>query len=131
MQTAQLDPRIGVLNSGQFYAFAHGYDKPETVGTRLQVEQALGIAKVQVTKAAKANRTFNVVMRFEHPAWDELKGISYPDISATSKADANKKARSMAKRDGHAMGTRLAGVVATHSQQLKSEQKGKQDHERT
>lgn len=106
MQPTQLDPRIGVLNSGQFYAFAHGYDKPETVGTRQKVEQALGIAKVQVTRAAMANRTFNVAMRFEHPAWDELDGISYSDISATSKTNANKKARSMAKRDGHAIGGR-------------------------
>ena len=59
MQTALLDPRIGVLNSGQFYAFAHGYDKPETVGTRLQVEQALGITKVQVPSHAEGKRVMS------------------------------------------------------------------------
>ena len=106
MHTAQLDPRIGVLSSGQFYAFAHGYYKPETVGTLQQVMQALGIAKVQSSTVTKANKTFNVVMRFEYPAWDEVDGINYPGIRATSKAKANKQARSMAERDGHAIGGR-------------------------
>lgn len=106
MHTAQLDSRIGVLNSGKFYAFAHGYDKPETVGTLQEVERALGIAKAQCAKAAKTYKTFDVVMRFEHPAWDEMDGISYPGIQATGKADANKQARSVAERDGHASGGR-------------------------
>lgn len=106
MHTAQLDPRIGILSSGKFYAFAHGYDKPETVGTLQEVEHALGIAEVQSGKSATAGKTFDVVMRFEHPAWDEVNGISYPGIQASSKADANKQARSMAERDGHAIGGR-------------------------
>jgi hypothetical protein len=38
-----LDPRIGVLNSGQYYAFAHGYDKPAKYGTLDEVEVALGL----------------------------------------------------------------------------------------
>ena len=106
MHAAQLDPRIGVLCSGQFYAFAQGYDKPETVGTLQTVEQALGIAKVPGAKATKAYMNFDVVMRFEYPAWDEVDGITYPGIVATSKTDANKQARSMAERDGHAIGGR-------------------------
>jgi len=106
MHTAQLDSRIGVLNSGKFYAFAHGYDKPETVGTLQEVERALGIPKAQCTKTTKTHKTFDVVMRFEHPAWDEADGISYPGIQATGKADANKQARFMAERDGHAIGGR-------------------------
>lgn len=106
MHAVQLDPRIGVLSSGQFYAFAQGYDKPETVGTLQTVEQALGIAKVRGAKAVKAHKTFDVVMRFEHPAWDEVDGITYPGIGATGKADANKQVRSMAERDGHAIGGR-------------------------
>lgn len=104
MHTAQLDSRIGMLNSGRFYAFANGYDKPETVGTLREVEQALGIAKAPSGKAAKTCKTYDVVMRFEYPAWDEVDGLSYPDIRAISKADANQQARSMAKRDGNAIG---------------------------
>lgn len=38
-----LDPRIGMLNSGKFYAFVHGYDKPECMGTLAEVEIALGL----------------------------------------------------------------------------------------
>lgn len=103
MHTAQLDPRIGTLANGQFYAFAHGYDKAETVGTLQQVERALGIS---VKPVAKPCKTFDVVMRFASPAWDEMDGIAYPSIGAASKADANKQARAMAERDGHAVGGR-------------------------
>lgn len=41
-----MDPRIGILQTEQgvvFYAFAHGYDKPETRGSRAEVEHALGL----------------------------------------------------------------------------------------
>jgi len=103
MQSAQLDPRIGSLADGRYYTFAHGYDKPETVGTLQQVELALGIALKPVSKPLK---TFDVVMRFEYPAWDERDGIAYPGICAASKADANKQARLMAERDGHAIRSR-------------------------
>lgn len=102
MPTAQLDPRIGTLANGQFYAFAHGYDMPETVGTLHQIEQALGVAM----KHEKALKTFDVVMSFQYPAWDEKDGISYPGIRAANKAEANKQARSKAELAGHAIGGR-------------------------
>lgn len=38
-----LDPRIGVLNSGVYYAFVNGYHAPEVRGTREEVEIALGL----------------------------------------------------------------------------------------
>jgi len=38
-----LDPRIGVLNSGRYYAFVDGYNKPEFVGSLEEVELRLGI----------------------------------------------------------------------------------------
>jgi len=41
-----LDARIGVLETEEgvrFYAFANGYNRPETVGTREEVEAALGL----------------------------------------------------------------------------------------
>lgn len=37
------DPRIGVLNSGVYYAFVDGPHKPETRGTLEEVEIALGL----------------------------------------------------------------------------------------
>lgn len=110
MNSARLDPRIGMLNSGKFYAFAHGNGMPETVGTLQEVEQALGIYKshapVPVTAPAKPEKTFDVVMHFAHPAWDEVDGLSFPGIRASSKSDANKQARKQAERDGHAVGGR-------------------------
>lgn len=38
-----MDPRIGMLNSGVYYAFVDGYHKPEFRGTREQVEVKLGL----------------------------------------------------------------------------------------
>lgn len=52
--TAPLDPRIGILNSGVFYAFVNGYSKPETRGTREEVEAALGLRSEIVVPAAAA-----------------------------------------------------------------------------
>lgn len=104
MHLAQLDPRIGMLSSGKFYAFAHGPGKPETVGTLQTVEQALGISKEHAPVPAEQLKTFDVVMRFAHPAWDEVDGIPYHGIRAANKAEANRQARKMAERDGHAIG---------------------------
>ncbi|MFZ7321314.1 hypothetical protein ACLS0R_03530 [Comamonas jiangduensis] len=57
-------------------------------------------------EVAKPLKTFDVVMRFEHPAWDEVDGLSYPGIRAFSKSAANKQARRQAEREGHAIGGR-------------------------
>lgn len=45
--------------------------------------------------------TFDVRLTFQHPAWDEVGGIRYEDIRAATKAEAIKRARYMAQRDGH------------------------------
>ena len=91
-----LDPRIGILNSGQFYAFANGYDQPETRGTLEEVETALGL------RPAAHDGRYDVTLHFQFPAWDEVGGIVYPDVLARSKAEAVDRARSMARSDGHA-----------------------------
>lgn len=106
MKTTHIDPRIGALGSGKFYAFTNGYDKPETIGTLREVELALGIhaaseSKVQ-DKRDQEVKAFDVVMRFQYPAWDEMDGISFTGIQAVSKAEAIKYARREAERDGHA-----------------------------
>lgn len=112
MQT-QLDPRIGALSNGLLYAFAHGYAQPETKGALQEVERALGIGATPVPKAAKVFKTFDVVMRFAHPAWDEVDGIRYHGIRASSRVDANKQARRMAESDGHTIGRGRYWFTAT------------------
>ncbi|WP_153785274.1 hypothetical protein [Pseudomonas sp. EMN2] len=105
-----MDPRIGMLNNGSFYAFVAGYAAEPVVGSLHLVEDALGLprspeAQVAMPEAAGAEKQlFNVVLRFEYPAWDEVEGIRYPDILADSKAQANAWARALADRDGHLCG---------------------------
>lgn len=99
--SAQLDPRIGMLASGRYYAFAHGYARPETIGTLNEVQAALGI---RTTAPVMSSRTalWDVTLRFEYPAWDETEGIAYPGIPASSKSAAIRQARREAESDGHA-----------------------------
>lgn len=121
LQPHPMDPRIGVLNSGAYYAFVHGYHAPETRGTRAQVEAALAAAdgvsenatptKAPGSQARRSSRAslqetthWDVTLRFEHPAWDEKDGIQYKGIQAQSRAKANWQARQQAYRDGHLYG---------------------------
>lgn len=104
----KLDPRIGKLNSGMFYAFANGYNEPEVVGSLDAVEIALGIRSApgavpqprQIVMSGQF-KSWCVTMKFQHPAWDEVDGIKYTGIIATSKSGANKIARKRAENDGH------------------------------
>jgi hypothetical protein len=72
-----------------------------------QVQDALGIAvptsEIPAEMPVKQHKTFNVLMRFASPAWDEKDGIPFPGIKAKSKSDANRVARRLAERDGHAI----------------------------
>lgn len=111
-----MDARIGILNSGKFYAFANGYHAEPVMGTLEEVEAALGLRPVAANPARKpgAYKLFNVVLRFEHPAWDEVNGLEYPNVSARSKSEANKIARAQAYDDGHTVGRR-AWFTATEA----------------
>lgn len=104
MHTSHLDPRIGTLNSGKFYAFVNGYGKPETIGSLEQVEAALGLRVAPVSRPAKKSLVWDVKLTFQYPAWDETTGIDYPGIVAKSKSEANANARQEASRDGHLYG---------------------------
>lgn len=103
-----MDPRIGKLNSGKYYAYVNGYNQEPVEGTLEQVEVALGIREVvSVAKAKKpAMKVYNVLLTFEYPAWDEKEGILYRDICGSSKKDAIAQVRRMASDDGHAVGGR-------------------------
>lgn len=98
-----LDPRIGKLNCGKFYAFAHGYNKPETIGTLEEVEIAIGLRRQPGTAMQSGPKVqyWNVKLTFQYPAWDEVHGIDYHGISARSKSEANAIARRRAANDGH------------------------------
>lgn len=98
-----LDPRIGTLNSGQFYAFVDGYDAPEVVGTLQEVEVALGLRSEVAAPVPSQGDRYTVTLRFQYPAWDEVGGIVYSDVLARSKAEAIATVRNMARSDGHAM----------------------------
>lgn len=92
-----------MLNSGHFYAFANGYDQQAVCGTLHEVESALGLGS-SLSVASPITKTWNVRMRFQYPAWDEMDGLCYSEIRATSKSGANAAARRRASVDGHLSG---------------------------
>ena len=55
-------------------------------------------------------KNYDVTVRFQYPAWDEVNGIVYPEIYARNKAEAIKFARRDAYNDGH-VGTGGKGRV--------------------
>ena len=105
-----MDPRIGQLNNGKYYAFVNGFNAEPFVGSVEDVEVALGLreqsSKIEPTKPSSTEKTFNVRLTFEYPSWDEKEGILYPGIIASGKADANSQARKRAREDGHLGGGR-------------------------
>lgn len=100
-----MDHRIGKLNSGKFYAYLDGYSGEPFIGTLEEVEVAMGLRKEKSASVPGTDyhhvKTFTVVVRFQYPAWDEVGGIEYFGIIASSKSEANAKARKMAADDGH------------------------------
>lgn len=112
----RMDARIGILNGGKFYAFANGYHTEPVMGALEEVETALGLRPVAANlgKTRGAYKLFNVVLRFKHPAWDEVNGLEYRNVSARSKSEANKIARDRAYDDGHTVGRR-AWFTATEA----------------
>lgn len=105
-----MDARIGILNSGLYYAYADGYDAEPTTGTLHDVMSALGLVNPgeEAKKPGTINKaeissfkTYNVNISFEYPAWNEREGIEYQGITAKTKRDAIRIVRSLADSDGH------------------------------
>lgn len=100
-----MDFRIGQLSSGSFYAYVNGYSSEPVVGSREQVEVALGLRVTPEPSVADhfttRATTYCVHLTFQYPAWDEGGGIMYENIHADSKSMANAFARNMARDDGH------------------------------
>ena len=105
-----MDRSIGQLSNGKFYAYLNGYNNEPFIGSLEEVEVAMGLReKVEpsLTNPTQPNqriKTFNVVMTFQYPAWDETDGVTYHEIIAATKAEANAVARRMARNDGHLVG---------------------------
>lgn len=104
-----------MLNSGRYYAYVDGYDKEPFMGTLPEVNKAFGWAPAPIAVQSRRTelRTYNVKMTFQHPAWDEVDGIQYEGIVASSKSGANKQARRLAESDGHVYGRGLVYFKAT------------------
>ena len=116
MHTLHLDPRIGTLNSGLFYAFVDGYDKPEFSGSLDQVEVALGLRKAPSERAlpqAKPVSLWTGTLRYQHPAWDEVDGIVFENVPGHSKSEAVRAARQRASNAGHLIGRGMHWFTAT------------------
>lgn len=96
-----LDPRIGMLNSRQFYAFVDGYDAPEVVGTLAEVETALGLRPpatmpIQpVKKSGAALRPYQVTVTPSTVTYagSDTYGEYIVDIDARSHSEAITKVR--------------------------------------
>ncbi|PBV09266.1 hypothetical protein CJU35_05275 [Pseudomonas aeruginosa] len=103
-----MHPAIGQLNGGKFYSYLHGYSAEPIVGTLEEVEIAMGLrpepTPSPAVPVASKRKSFDVTMRFQYPAWDEVDGIVYRSIEADSKSEANAMARRMADQDGHLAG---------------------------
>ncbi len=103
-----MHPSIGQLNGGKFYSYLNGYSDEPFFGTLEEVEVAMGI-RPQPTPcspetAVAKRKCFDVTMRFQYPAWDEVDGIMYRLIEADCKSEANAMARRLADQDGHLVG---------------------------
>jgi hypothetical protein len=109
-----MDARIGVLSTGKFYAFAHGYCAPETVGTLAQVEIALGL-RTKVSMAKNPVRSFNVTVTPKSMTWCGATALGeyVVVIDASTAANAITKAR-QDRRDQEGR----FGVAATYSAKL-------------
>lgn len=96
MNTANIDPRIGTLANGQFYAFANGYDQAETRGTLEQVEIALGLRAAAVVVKAAAKKVRRYIVKMTHAAYyaggARMDGAEV-EIDAATSAQAISEAR--------------------------------------
>lgn len=98
---SNIDPRIGQLNNGKFYAHIDGYAAEPFVGTYDEVAAILSGKVLETAPKARVKRQqYSVLIRFQYPAWDEVDGIEYT-TEATSKADAIATVRRLASDDGH------------------------------
>ena len=98
-----MHPSIGQLSNGRFYAYVDGHNQEPYEGTLEEVEVAMGLRappepapageELEPVQPTREQKIFNVTMRFQNPAWDEKDGVSFNDIEADSKREANEEAR--------------------------------------
>ena len=120
------DPRIGQLcreGRAVFYAFIDGDAEQYVEGTEAEVIAALAgqtvkpapAAPMAKAKKARVLKRYEVHQTFKTPAWDEHKGYYY-EVSAYTKAEANKRAREKAYHDGY---THSYGVMYFKAREIK------------
>lgn len=85
-----LDPRIGQLNGGKFYCFPNGYGQPELIGSREEIEVALGLRRRVAASKPKPSRRYLVtvtpVLHYYIGAWQS--GEYTVEVDATSRSEA-------------------------------------------
>ena len=93
MNTSNLDPRIGYLNSGKFYAYV-GEARDEVMGTREHVEAALGLAPKSNPINVRARRTMRDFVVSVTPKFVSWNVQPYEvTVSAHDRDDAIRQAR--------------------------------------
>jgi hypothetical protein len=115
-----MDDRIGILNSGTYYAYVNGYNQEPVMGTLEEIESALGIrqpldsalglrqkAPVSVRKAENV-KTYIVRIVSKYPSYNEPVDGSDWECIARDANDAIKQARKMMHDGGH---TRQDGTI--------------------
>lgn len=108
-----MDARIGKLNSGKFYAFADGHDKPEFVGTLEEVEARLSGGEAPRKTKSTVLRRYIVSAKLKFPSCFNS-GYEF-EIRATTKALAIQSARRKAQDEGH---TRQDGALIYYAQEI-------------
>lgn len=93
-----LDPRIGLLSDGRCYAFVHGYGRPETIGTRAEIERALGLAPPAVHKQLR-RYAVTVTPQVVVYTGTHIGGEYVVEILATNRSEAIKKARQQRREE--------------------------------
>lgn len=101
-----MHPAVGELSNGKFYAHVNGYDEEPFMGTLEEVEVAMGLRtplepapadeELAPAEPSTQQKRFDVTMRFQYPAWDEVDGVLYQGIVADTKREANDVARTLA-----------------------------------
>ena len=81
-----LDPRIGTLNSGKFYAYVNGHSAEPVTGSLVEVEVALGLRK-----AAPKVRTFLVTVTPGVVSWNVQQ--YQVEVDARDRNEAIRRAR--------------------------------------
>lgn len=94
-----LDQRIGILSDGRCYAFVNGYDQPETIGTRVEIERALGLVPPPPERKALRRYAVTVTPLVVVYTGRHAGGEYVVEVIATKASEAIKKVRQQRREE--------------------------------